>query len=156
MRGIRKLLSYAVAALGLSTYSPPLSIGELAMAAVLNHPSQNTLNSPCVKPGTRVQVIEDFAEVSQQLFESTRRATMALHFTVPAAARSILDQFQFPPPPFAQTWRVFRGGDEFGTAEIEIALTWSLLWQPQAMAQLQLRLEEIRLEPIYRFWRQPA
>ena len=62
--------------------------------------------------------------------------------------------FPFPPPPFPQTWRVFRGGDEFGTAEIEIALTWSLLWHPQAVAQL--RLEEIRLKPICRCWRQPA
>src|SRR5207244_4254362 len=48
----------------------------------------------------------------------------------------------------AESGGVCRCRNEFGAAEVQVALTWSFLRQTQAVPELQLGLEEVRLEPV--------
>jgi hypothetical protein len=89
------------------------------------------------------------AELSQKLFDATHRAAVSLSLASPSMVRRILDQFEFAGAPGAQTRRVFIGGDEFSARQVEVAFTWTFLRQPQAVAQFELGLEEVRFDPIH-------
>ena len=83
------------------------------------------------------------------LLNATHRAAMPLNLATPPMVRCVLDQFELTGATGAQTWRVFAGGDEFGAGQIEVAFTWTFLRQPQAVAQFELGLEEVRFDPIH-------
>lgn len=76
---------------------------------------------------------------------------MPFDLPLPSPLTSIVRQQQFRFTPIPETGGIGRRRDEAGARQIEITLARAFLGQSEAMAQLQLGLEEIGLEPIHRF-----
>jgi hypothetical protein len=89
-----------------------------------------------------------FAEFGEQAADAVCGALVALDLALPAAFSGIVGQLPLQAKAFAKTRCVLRGGDELRAGQVDIALTRPFLGQTQAVAELQLGLVELRLEPV--------
>jgi hypothetical protein len=71
---------------------------------------------------------DGLAKIGEELLNAPDRTLVALNFTRPTMATSIFNEFLFNPTTSAQSWCVLRSGYELSAGQIQIALTWTLLW----------------------------
>ena len=79
---------------------------------------------------------------------------MPLDLSCPTPATRILCQIKFEAMARPQSRCIGAGGDEFGAVQVKVAFTGSLFRQPQTMAEFELSLQEVALQPIDRALRQ--
>jgi hypothetical protein len=97
-----------------------------------------------------------FAEVGEQAFEPAGGGGVAFGLAGPAALAGVLDELLLDVQPGPEPWGVLGGGDELGAGQVEVALAWALGGQAQAVAEFELGLEEVGLEPVDRLIGQDA
>jgi hypothetical protein len=73
---------------------------------------------------------------------------MAFNFAGPVAFRGVLDQLLLAAEALTQTRRVFAGGEELAAAQIQVTLARPFGRQPQTVAEFELGLEVVALQPV--------
>jgi len=91
--------------------------------------------------------VKRLISVGKQLLDPLNGTVMSFHFPLPATVSRILHQFQLALASTTQAWSICGGRHTLRTAEIQITFAGSFLRETQAMAQLSLCCEEMRLKP---------
>ena len=73
---------------------------------------------------------------------------VAFDFAVTSALLGVGDEFVFDSETVAQPVSVCRRGDEFGTAQIEVAFTGAFLGKSQAATKLELGFQKVGFQPV--------
>jgi hypothetical protein len=87
-------------------------------------------------------------EFGEQAADAVGGAAVPLGFVFPTAFNSVSGEGLFGAESVLQPRGVLRRRDELGAAQVEIALAWSLLRQPQASPEFEFSLVEVGLEPV--------
>src|SRR6476659_8875474 len=95
-----------------------------------------------------VGLLAGLAEVGQQLPDPARDRLMAFNFAGPVAFGGVLDQLLFAAEALTQARRVFAGGEELAAAQIQVTLARPFGRQPQTVAEFELGLEVVALQPV--------
>ncbi len=79
---------------------------------------------------------------------------MPFDLSCPTSATRIFREIEFEAMARPQPRCIRSGGDEFGAVQVEVAFTGSFFRQPQTMAEFELGLQKVALQPIDRALRQ--
>jgi hypothetical protein len=90
-----------------------------------------------------------FAEVSEKSDQAAGDRGVPFGLAGPAVLAGVVDELLLDLQPGSQPWGVLAGGDELGAGQVEVAFTRALGRQAQAVAELELGLEEIGLQPVH-------
>jgi hypothetical protein len=97
-------------------------------------------------PASRFSV--GLAEFGQQSVDALGGALMAVDFALPASLSGVVGELGLDAEAFAEPRGVLGGGDELGAGQVEVAFARAFLGQAQAVAEFQLGLVEVGLEPV--------
>ncbi|WP_326608184.1 hypothetical protein [Streptomyces sp. NBC_01800] len=93
-------------------------------------------------------IVERLAEVGQQLLDAVGGAAVAFDLAVPAVVGGVGGEGVLELAPCSQPGCVDGCGDELRAGQVEVALAGALGGEPQAVAEFEFSLEEVRLQPV--------
>lgn len=86
----------------------------------------------------------------KELFDASPDHGVALDLALPAAGGGVVDELLFDVETGAEARRVVAGGEELRAGQHQVALARPFGWGAQAVAEFELGLEEIGLQPGHR------